>query len=155
MYQNVLIPTDGSAGVDESIAHGVAIAERFDATVHALYVVDERAPGLFSEYTHASFGENVRNEITSKLEAEGHEATSEVREAAAEAGLDAREAVVTGVPHEAIVDYAEENDIGLIVMGTHGRTGIGKYLLGSVTERVVRFSESPVLTVHIESRGSE
>jgi nucleotide-binding universal stress UspA family protein len=104
MYQNVLIPTDGSAGVEESVSHGVAIAEQFGATVHGLYVVDQRTPGLFGEYTHASFGENVREEITSELEAEGREATAEVREAAAEAGLDAREAVVTGIPHESIVD---------------------------------------------------
>jgi len=52
-----------------------------------------------------------------------------------------------GEPYESVLDYADEHDIDIIVMGTHGRTGLDHHLLGSVTEKVVRTSDVPVLTV--------
>jgi nucleotide-binding universal stress UspA family protein len=55
-----------------------------------------------------------------------------------------------GAPHTTILEYADEADVDLIVMGTHGRSGIHRYLLGSVTERVVRTADAPVLTVRME-----
>ena len=55
-----------------------------------------------------------------------------------------------GVPHDTILEYAEEADVDVVVMGTHGRSGLDRYLLGSVTERVVRSAEVPVLTVRME-----
>jgi nucleotide-binding universal stress UspA family protein len=67
---------------------------------------------------------------------------------AEEAGVDAVEAsVAQGTPHQAILEYVDYHDIDLVVMGTHGRTGLDRYLMGSVTENVVRLSDAPVLTV--------
>jgi len=70
-------------------------------------------------------------------------------EAAADrlAGIDKETVVRGGDPHQVIVDYANDNDIDIIMMGTHGRTDLGRYLIGSVTEKVVRLSDAPVLTV--------
>jgi len=57
--------------------------------------------------------------------------------------------IISGSPHKQLIDYAERHGIDLIVMGTHGRTGLDRYLLGSVTERVVRTADMPVLTVRV------
>jgi nucleotide-binding universal stress UspA family protein len=62
-------------------------------------------------------------------------------------GIETRPVVEWGEPYESVLDYADEHDIDIIVMGTHGRTGLDHHLLGSVTEKVVRTSDVPVLTV--------
>ena len=81
---------------------------------------------------------------------EGERAVAVVADRAAERGVPAETAVERGVPHEAILEYAAENDADAIVMATHGRTGVERFLLGSVTERVVRRSPVPVLVVRVE-----
>jgi nucleotide-binding universal stress UspA family protein len=70
-----------------------------------------------------------------------------VAERAADAGVETVTAVEPGVPDDVVVEYAADHDCDLVVMGTHGRTGLQRYLLGSVTERTVRRSSVPVLTV--------
>ncbi len=77
------------------------------------------------------------------LEQEGQEATGDVATQAEDRGIETTTAVQRGNPHDDILTYAEENDIDVIVMGTHGRTGVKRALLGSVTEDVVRHSEVP------------
>jgi nucleotide-binding universal stress UspA family protein len=73
-----------------------------------------------------------------------------VIEQAESAGVETIEGVVSsGTPHRAILDYVDEEDVDLVVMGTHGRTGLDRYLLGSVTEKVVRLSDAPVITVRL------
>jgi nucleotide-binding universal stress UspA family protein len=134
MYQDVLIPTDGSDGTRRSITHGVTIAERFDATVHALSVVPEGPLGTLE--TDAAIPAAER--AVERVEAE-----------AAREGVDAVTAVEQGVPHEEILDYADGNGIDLIVMGTQGRTGLDRVLVGSVTERLVRMADVPVVTVRL------
>ncbi|WP_426964280.1 universal stress protein [Haloparvum alkalitolerans] len=138
MYDNILVPTDGSPASDAAIDHAVDLAERYDARVHALYVVDGAA------YSTLEAGAQV---VVEALEKEGEEATDRVAEAAADAGVEAVSTVTTGTAYRSISDYVEENDIDLIVMGTHGRQGLDRYLLGSVTERVVRTADVPVMTV--------
>ncbi|WP_135820101.1 universal stress protein [Halostella litorea] len=147
MYDNILIPTDGSEPARRSIRHGVDIAERYGATVHALYVVDLQA-------TNYSLGteqvERLRQGKLSEMpevQQKAEEATAEVARQAADAGLEAVEHVAVGSPHDEIVAYIADNDIDLAVMGSHGRSGISRMLLGSVTERVVRTATIPVLVV--------
>ncbi|GAB3671684.1 universal stress protein [Halopiger thermotolerans] len=134
MYQDVLIPTDGSDGTRRSIEHGLAIADRFDATVHALSVVPEGPLGTFEadEATPAA-----------------HRAVERVELEANAAGVDVVTAVEQGVPHEEILEYVDENGVDVIVMGTQGRTGIDRVLMGSVTERIVRMADVPVVTVRL------
>jgi nucleotide-binding universal stress UspA family protein len=137
----VLVPTDGS---DESMAavdHAVDVAATYDATLHALYVVDQRA--LASYYDAGPMIGDLIDNLTSV----GENATEAVRERARERDVTVETTVLQGIPPAAIDEYAGEHDIDLVVMGTHGRTGVERYLLGSVTERVVRTSAVPVLTV--------
>jgi nucleotide-binding universal stress UspA family protein len=142
MYRNVLIPTDGSEAADRAVTRALELARTFDATVHALYVVE---PLQTAEYDAGSVYETLR--------AEGERATEAIAERAREADLRVETTVEVGVPHRTILEYTGEHGVDLIVMGTHGRTGLDRYLLGSVTEKVVRLSDVPVLTVRTPSKN--
>jgi nucleotide-binding universal stress UspA family protein len=138
MYERILVPTDGSAASEGAVEHAVDLAKQYDATIHALYVVDS------GSYTSLEAGSDI---VLEALKDEGKTAVGHVVDAAEEAGVDVESRVQTGTAHRTILDYAEAEDCDLVVMGTHGRTGLNRYLLGSVTERVVRSSDVPVLTV--------
>jgi nucleotide-binding universal stress UspA family protein len=143
MYEHVLIPTDGSDEAQKAIDHGVGLAAAFDATVHALYVVDlpnaPRTPHLFDD----------EEEVRERYEEYGRKVTGEVADTAAAAGIECVTAIRTGAPHEEIVDYAEDEGADLIVMGA-GYRGRMRSLLGSTTEKVVRTSSVPVTTLRVE-----
>lgn len=126
ILEDILVPTDGSDGADAATDHAIALAQETGATLHGLYVSE--VPGT------------VRDEQTTIVE--------KFSERVSNAGLDTPEtAVYGGRPHQAIAAYATENEIDCIVMGTHGRSGLSRYLLGSVTERTVRFASVPVIGV--------
>jgi nucleotide-binding universal stress UspA family protein len=146
MYDDILVPTDGSPAADAAVEHAITLAERFDSTIHALYVVDSTA------FSSLEGGSQV---VTEALEEEGEEAVDRIADAADAAGVPVVERVVTGTAYRSIIDYANEADVDLITMGTHGRRGIDRYLLGSVTERVVRSADQPVLTVRFDEGEAE
>ncbi|MDY6765242.1 MAG: universal stress protein [Halobacteria archaeon] len=149
MYSNILIPTDGSEGTHKAVEHAIDIAQRYDAALHVLYVVNTSA------YSTLPADTNWQSVIEA-LEKEGKRAVKEIEEKVEDSGLKVHRSIQQGVPHKTILEYAEENDIDMIVMGTHGKTGIDRLLLGSVTEKVVRSSEIPVLTVRMtESHSGE
>jgi nucleotide-binding universal stress UspA family protein len=146
MYDTILLPTDGSGPSAAAREHAIGLAAVYDATLHSVYVIDDdalRAARIDSDVVVAGFEE------------EGERLVGDVAAATAEAGVDCETAVLHGHPHEAIVDYVADNGIDLVVMGTHGRHGVQRFLLGSVTERVVRNSPVPVLTVHGEDADIE
>lgn len=134
MYEHLLVPTDGSEGTQQAIAHGLRLADRFDATVHGLSVVPEGPLG-------ASGGDGV---VTTARRAVDH-----VEDEATATGLEAVTTVEHGVPHEVILEYCSDEGIDMVVMGTKGRTGLDRVLVGSVTERVVRMADVPVVTVRL------
>jgi len=139
MYDAVLLPTDGSEGTRAAVEHAIEHAKRYDATLHVIYVVDARI-GVAHETTPEA--------VFEELEDQGRRAIEDVHTKARAADVGTIEGVVArGDPHQAIIDYAVAEDIDLIVMGTHGRTGLDHYLIGSVTEKVVRLADVPVLTV--------
>nr|WP_240550496.1 universal stress protein [Halomicrobium salinisoli] len=132
------MPTDGSEAVRPAEETAIELARIHDATLHILYIVDQ--PTSLS-----GTGEGVPglDNLLDALEQEGQEATGDVATQAEDRGIETTTAVQRGNPHDDILTYAEENDIDVIVMGTHGRTGVKRALLGSVTEDVVRHSEVP------------
>ena len=144
MYDRILIPTDGSECADSAVEHALDIAAQYDAELHVLSVVDSRdvshsAPAISPEQVQQTLRDRAESVVES------------VAERAEAAGVTVVTAVEPGIPDDVVVEYAAAEDCDLIVMGTHGRTGLERYLLGSVTERTVRRSSVPVLTV----RGSE
>jgi nucleotide-binding universal stress UspA family protein len=142
-YRNIVIATDGSENTQRAISYGIEIAKLSGATVHALYVVDTSS---FSSIPMSSDGGwEVMFEILRK---EGQSAVSAVKQQAKAAGVeDVREIIWEGNPSTAILEFAEKNNVDLIVMGTLGKTGIDRFLLGSVAEKVVRGSTVPVMVV--------
>jgi nucleotide-binding universal stress UspA family protein len=142
MYGTILVPTDGSAGAVAAAEHAIDIAGRYDATVHALYVVDVRMSPVSSGMDH--------DEIRALFEASSEDPARDVLARAERAGVPAVEAVEVGVPHEVVREYVTDHGVDLVVMGTHGRTGLGRTLLGSLTERVIRTVDAPVLTVRAD-----
>jgi len=145
MYECILVPTDGSDATRAPVEHAIDLATTYDAALHALNVVD----------TNLGFEASAAGTFES-LEETGKSAVENVVREAESAGVDPIEGnVVHGTPHEAILEYVDDNDIDLVVMGTHGRTGLDRYLLGSVTEKVVRLADVPVLTVGLPAESDE
>ena len=146
MYNCILVPTDGSAGMTPVIDHASELARAHDAALHFLYVVNTAS---FANLPMETSWESV----TSMLREEGEDA---LRAAEDRARTDR---VVTamreGPPSREIVEYADAEGCDLVVMGTHGRGGLNRLLLGSVAERVVRSSNVPVLTVRVGADEAE
>jgi nucleotide-binding universal stress UspA family protein len=145
VYDDMLIPTDGSPGMETVIEHAVSLARVHGATLHGLYVVNTAA---LTDLPMESSWEGVNQ----ALQEEGRAALGEIERLAKDLPLELSQ--VDGSPAREIVDYAEEEGIDVIVMGTHGRSGVDRLLLGSVAERVVRSSTVPVLTIRVETPES-
>jgi nucleotide-binding universal stress UspA family protein len=140
MYDTVLVPTDGSEQAARGVEQGVDLAEKYDAAVVCLYVVDERrygrTPALGStEAEHA------------KLEDEAAEMVGEIADRVADRGLEVDCECQRGLPWEEIVGLAEQRGVDLIVMGRRGATDDRRTPLGSVTDRVMRRTDVPVQAV--------
>ena len=138
MYEQILVPTDGSKEAKKGARHGVDLAAALGSRIHALYVVEEGGNPWLSE---------PMEEQLMRAEEFGDELTGAIDDMAADAGVECVTATKVGpAVHEKINDYVEENDIDAIVMGTGYRGSMGG-LLGSTAEKVVRTAEVPVTTV--------
>ena len=132
MYDSILIPTDGRENTERAIEEAIELARVHDAALHALYVINsaEIAPGMDFD----------------DLEPAGEEAVSYVASQARDAGVDdVRTTVTHGLRHRAILDYADEHDADLIVMGRN--RGLERFLRKSVSSQVATESSRPVLVV--------
>lgn len=144
-YADILIPTDGSDAANRALTFGVSLAQTPGAALHLLSVIEVD-----------TFGADLGSErYAETLESR---AAQIIDEATATAERDSVETVVSSVEWNASVtnairEYADENDVEVGVMSTHGRTGLERYLLGSVTEKVIRTLSRPVLTVPASTRG--
>lgn len=145
-YEKILLTTDGSERSEAAVDQAVKLARKFDAEPHILYVVDIGVNSSYGSVTDLM----SRLESVGNFEKIGEKATESIQKQVEEKGLTPKVAIKRGVPHRKILDYAEEEDIDIIVMSTHGRSGLDRMLLGSVTEKVIRSSKIPVLTVSHE-----
>lgn len=135
-YERVLVATDGSRQAVNAVDHALALAGTLDATVHALSVVDD-----------TGIGPDVRAVLTEEVaERTAREAVETVVNAAP-TGVDVVTGIEHGQPAERIVEYVDANDLHAVVLGTTGRRGVDRVLLGSVAEQTARASPVPVVTV--------
>ncbi|OPX58615.1 MAG: Universal stress protein [Methanomassiliicoccales archaeon PtaB.Bin215] len=144
LFKKILIPTDGSEYTKAAVRKGLEMAKAAGGEVTALYVVDQ------TSFINFPMDSTIISVYT-LLEKEGEEAMEFVKKEAEALGVKVTTRIEEGSPSRKIVDLSAEHD--LVVMGTLGRTGFSKLLLGSVAERVVRFAKCPVLVVR--SPGEE
>ncbi|HWR25979.1 MAG TPA: universal stress protein [Methanosarcina sp.] len=135
-YRKILLATDGSENAKSAACSGLEIARNTGAEVYAVYVASISC-------CSSLMPENYDWEIGK----EGSEAVAEIEEMGREAGVSVNTVLLQGYPAQEILNFAEKNDIDLIVMGTHGNTGIDRFLLGGVTEKVTRHANAEVLVV--------
>jgi len=141
MGKRILTPVDGSEQAHRAFEF---VAEEFgDATVVLLHVVNPAEAGYSAQATIPAFSEEwYENE-----KAAAAELFDEIEGLAADTDLSVEREIEVGKPIRAIVEYAEDSDVDQIVMGSHGRSGVTRILLGSVAEAVVRRSPVPVTVV--------
>ncbi|MFB6128209.1 MAG: universal stress protein [Halorhabdus sp.] len=139
MYDQILLPVDDGDGSAEVLHHAGEIATRFDAEIRLLHVADTR------QYSVTLTDQGVVDGLVQR----GEEIVADAGETLATLGVEYSTDVIQGSPAETIVEYASEYGYDLIVMPTHGREGLSHFLLGSVTEKVVRLSAVPVLTARM------
>ncbi|QLG47778.1 universal stress protein [Natrinema halophilum] len=136
-YADVLVPTDGSDHATAALELGTSVAKLTGARLHLLSVVDELPEVIDAESA----------ELPEQLEENVQEVLDAAKATANEAGVeDVTTSVATGSMPREVTTYADQQGIDLIVMGTHGHTGLDRHLLGSFTERVIQTSPVPVLT---------
>ena len=141
MFETVVVATDGSESVSRAVDCTLDLARRFDATVHALYVIDESRVKELPDGLH--------NDVRSALDERSTEAIDEIVETNDDLAdpVELETAVRVGRPANQIVGYVRDVDADCVAMGTRGRSGEHSFLLGSVAERIVRTCPAPVLTV--------
>lgn len=144
-YDTILVPTDGSPGFERVIDHAGETARVHDADIVALYVVDA---GTYTGLPMEASWEGVRD----VLDSQGEVALTEV-EQLLDDEVDLETTTADGRPSREIVRVARDRGVDCIVMGTHGRGGIDRLILGSVAEQVVRSASVPVVTVRLGESG--
>ena len=138
--KKILIPTDGSEHSIHAAEYGISIAKIHKAQITVVYVLDEVVIDRFTKVTE-------RDDIERELKADGQRYVNYVLGLAQQAGIEASSLIAKGRPFEQIVHLANGLDMDLIVMGTYGRRGSERILLGSVAERVIEYAYCPVLVV--------
>lgn len=144
MIKKIMIATDGSDASRKAAMTGLEIARAFCSEVTSVYVVDTHR--LKSLHGYASLP-GLKDKLLDLMIQEGESATSEVSKMASDAGLSSKKIVAEGDPSTELLRISHESGMDMIVIGGIGRSGLGKFLLGSVAEKVIRHSTVPVMLV--------
>ena len=139
--KNILVPTDLSAGAEEALEYACELATNFGSTVHLLNVISIPALGV------PELGVAMASTVIDSIVRDNEQAMSALAQKMCVKARLGQVLLRTGDARDVILNTARELGIDLIVMGTHGRRGVSRALLGSVTETVVRAAPCPVLTV--------
>ncbi len=140
--KQILLPTDGSACSQQALRYALALAQQFDAHVFALHVTHVRW-----DQPAGDAGIPVVHKMQQEEVADAERIRQEVADAAQAASVRCEIESVPGSPVDVILQMAKEKTVDLIVMGTHGRTGLQHAFLGSVAEKTVQRAPCPVLIV--------
>jgi nucleotide-binding universal stress UspA family protein len=141
LYKRILLPLDGSALAEQALPYALAQAERFQAELILLRVV-EPLPRRTASLSQAAF-----EEAEGEMEICAREYLDGVAASVREQGISVQMATVVGSPPRMIVRFAETNQVDLIVTCTRGHSGLSRWLIGSVADRVMRGASVPVLLV--------
>lgn len=143
LFKTVVVATDGSEYSSNAVKYAVELARISDSKIFAIYVIDT---GVFASIPM----DMAWNNMYDMLKKEGEDATSQVEKEAKAADLEIESFTLEGHPAEEILKFSDRNSADIIVMGTLGKSGLDRFLLGSVAEKVSRISKIPVLIVRGE-----
>ena len=138
MYDQILYPTDGSEPAESILDYAFQVATEHEATIHILNVADTNRDSFI----------RIQGDVLDVLEEEGQQIVDEAEQQVAERGIPVVSKVIQGDPYSSIVEYSDQFSIDLIVMPTHGRRGLKRFLIGSVTERVINTVNIPIIAVN-------
>lgn len=141
MIKRILLPTDGSEAAENAVGRAFELAEKFDAELHVLYVIETEAIPAFTSLDSEPIREAHKRQ--------GEDLLAEIEANAAD-GVTVTKVIEEGHAEHSIVEYADEHDVDVITMGTHGRSGLGRVLIGSVTERVIREAPCSVMVTPVD-----
>lgn len=144
IFTSIMVATDGSEAAKKAVDSAIRLAQKNNAKLYAVHVI---VPGETKVTQHDPRDAEWEKHMKEYLMTQGKEATHYVETAGKIVNVAVEPVVLEGNPANEIVNFAEKNDIELIVMGTLGKTGIERFLLGSVAENVIRHSKVPVLVV--------
>ncbi len=147
----VLVPIDFSAHSERALRYAAMLASRFGASLELLHVVED--PVMYGAWGPEVFVPNMA-ELMQAVTSDAEKRLVEMKSRIAREGLRVDTSVIVGRAPHRITEYAGSNGVDLIVMGTHGRTGLSHVVMGSVAEGVVRHAHCPVLTMHGAEPGA-
>lgn len=142
MYQDILVPTDGSESMGNVLDHTIEIASGRDATIHVLYVIDDQA--------FLTLEDGMKDDVLEDLRQEGKTAVGDIVSKLEAEDIDAITRITKGRPSDEIISYVEQEAIDFVTMGTRA----GEYtnnILGSTAQKVVTDAPIPVMTVNVAS----
>ena len=147
MYKKILVPLDGSEVAESALEHLKAVAIGCNVPETVLLTVIEPVQtghvyGVSDKWLH---------DIQKKARVAAENYITSVADSLGKEGVTAKTAIVQGKPADTILDYAIDNQVDLIIMCTHGRSGVSRWTFGSVADRVIRYSTVPVLIVRPRS----
>ena len=149
--KTILVPTDFSEPSTAALNYAKQLADALNASIHVLHVAEDPLRQPWTLETYGISPLDVLADITAQAQKDLEKTLPESERKKYNAEL----VTTVGSPFSEIVNYARKHNVDLIVMGTHGRGGFAHVVLGSVTERVVRFAPCPVLTVRAQAEISQ
>jgi nucleotide-binding universal stress UspA family protein len=146
---HILVPTDFSEYADYALDYAIELAQKLQARLTLLHIIDTMPLGVVEE------GSMLPPSYWLELETSLEQSMEASLKRLDDVGLQGETLIIHGVPFQSIIDTAKDKEADLIVMGTHGRTGLTHVLMGSVAERVVRMAPCPVLVTRGKTETSD
>ncbi len=141
--KRILVPTDGSETSKRAMKYAVELAASFNASITLLMVVDDQHLDFMGP---ASYPENLNAIVEKRIMDQARATLTDIIPEDSDSSS-VETVILRGYPVTEIIEYAKTNEIDMIIMGTHGRTGVTHVVIGSIAEKVVRTAPCPVLTV--------
>jgi nucleotide-binding universal stress UspA family protein len=155
MYSKMLVPLDGSEASERAVAHAQSVAKALGARVYLLQIISltheyEAFHGGDESLTTIEYSRDTARQITAARQTRAEEYLAAIAARLEGEGIQVEASVRQGPTLDNIMNFIEETGIDLVVMSTHGRGGLQRFLVGSVTDRVIRSSRVPVLAIPLE-----
>jgi nucleotide-binding universal stress UspA family protein len=144
VYKKILVPLDGSPQAECVIPHLETIAKTGVKDIELISVVE---PIEIPTRGRIAINEDDLKKIAAELKSDAHKYLDQVAKRLTRSGIKVHPIILTGKPAESLIEYIENNDIDLVIMATHGRSGITRLFWGSIAEKVLRSVVVPVLLV--------